>query len=142
MISTKGRYALRVMLDLAQQDPDHYTPLDEIATRQGISKKYLEIILKVLVREKLLKGLRGKGGGYKLTRAPEQYTVGEILRLTEDSLAPVACLEADAEVCPRAAECRTLPVWRGLDKVINEYLDGITVADLTQQGDTGNDYVI
>ena len=79
MISTKGRYALRVMLDLAQQDPDHYTPLDEIATRQGISKKYLEIILKVLVREKLLKGLRGKGGGYRLTRTPQEYTVGEIL---------------------------------------------------------------
>ena len=99
-------------------------------------------IIKILVKSRLLAGVRGKGGGYKLTRAPEQYTVGEILRLTEDSLAPVACLEADAEVCPRAAECRTLPVWRGLDKVINEYLDGITVADLTQQGDTGNDCVI
>ena len=102
MISTKGRYALRVMLDLAQQDPDHYTPLDEIATRQGISKKYLEIILKVLVREKLLKGLRGKGGGYRLTRTPQEYTVGEILELTEGSLAITACLQADAEICEKA----------------------------------------
>ncbi len=142
LISTKGRYALRVMTDLAEHPTEGYVPLKGIAQRQEISEKYLEAIIKILVKSRLLAGVRGKGGGYKLTRAPEQYTVGEILRLTEDSLAPVACLEADAEVCPRAAECRTLPVWRGLDKVINEYLDGITVADLTQQGDTGNDYVI
>ena len=138
LISTKGRYALRVMTDLAEHPTEGYVPLKGIAQRQEISEKYLEAIIKILVKSRLLAGVRGKGGGYKLTRAPEQYTVGEILRLTEDSLAPVACLE----VCPRAAECRTLPVWRGLDKVINEYLDGITVADLTQQGDTGNDYVI
>ncbi len=94
MISTKGRYALRVMLDLAQQDTDSFIPLDEIAERQGISKKYLEIILKTLVSEKLLQGLRGKGGGYRLTRRPAAYTVGEILTLAEGSLATVACLQA------------------------------------------------
>ena len=113
LISTKGRYALRV-----------------IARRQEISEKYLENIIKLLVRAKLLNGLRGKGGGYQLTKAPEQYTVGAILRLTEDSLAPVSCMEADAAVCPRAAKCRTLPIWQGLAQVINDYLDHITLADL------------
>ena len=142
LISTKGRYALRVMTDLAGHPTEGYVPVKSVSPRQEISAVFLGAIIKNLVKARLLAGGRGKGGGHKLTRAPEQYTVGEILRLTEDSLAPVACLEADAEVCPRAAECRTLPVWRGLDKVINEYLDGITVADLTQQGDTGNDYVI
>ena len=101
MISTKGRYALRVMIDLAEQAPEAFIPLDTIAARQGISKKYLESILKILVQKKLLKGLRGKGGGYRLTRRAEEYTVGEILELTEGTLAPVACLEAAAEPCPR-----------------------------------------
>lgn len=142
LISTKGRYALRVMADLAEHPTEGYVPLKEIAQRQEISEKYLEAIIKILVKAKLLSGVRGKGGGYKLTRPSEEYTVGEILRLTEDSLAPVTCLEEDAAVCPRASECRTLPVWRGLDKVINEYLDSITVADLIRQGDAGNDYVI
>lgn len=142
LISTKGRYALRVMADLAEHPVEGYVPLKEIAQRQEISEKYLEAIIKILVKAKLLSGVRGKGGGYKLTRPAEQYTVGEILRLTEDSLAPVTCLEGDAAVCPRAPECRTLPVWRGLDKVINEYLDSMTVADLIRQGDAGNDYVI
>lgn len=142
LISTKGRYALRVMADLAEHLSEEYTPLKEIAQRQEISEKYLEAIIKTLVKAKLLTGVRGKGGGYKLTRPPEQYTVGTILRLTEDSLAPVTCLEADANVCPRAAECRTLPVWKGLDQVINDYLDNITVADLIHQCDAGNDYVI
>lgn len=142
LISTKGRYALRVMTDLAEHPSEEYTPLKEIARRQEISEKYLEAIIKILVKARLLTGVRGKGGGYKLAYAPEQYTVGSILRLTEDSLAPVACLERDAGVCPRAAECRTLPVWRGLDQVINEYLDHITVADLVRQCDAGNDYVI
>lgn len=100
MISTKGRYALRVMIDLAGQDPGAFIPLDEIAARQGISKKYLEIILKVLVQNKLLRGLRGKGGGYQLTRPPKEYTVGEILELTEGTLAVVACLEAGAGKVP------------------------------------------
>lgn len=130
MISTKGRYALRVMLDLAQQEPDQFIPLDEIAGRQGISKKYLEIILKTLVREKLLKGLRGKGGGYKLTRTPEEYTVGEILELTEGSLATVACLQPDAEPCDRTDACITLPMWKKFDKVVHDFFYNITLDDL------------
>lgn len=142
LISTKGRYALRVMADLAGHPSEEYIPLKEIAQRQEISEKYLEAIIKILVKARLLSGVRGKGGGYKLTRAPAQYTVGEVLRLTEDSLAPVTCIGPDAGPCPRAAECVTLPVWKGLDRVINAYLDGITLADLIRQGDAGNNYVI
>lgn len=130
LISTKGRYALRVMIDLAEHQGEGFIPLKVIAQRQEISEKYLENIIKLLVRAKLLNGLRGKGGGYQLTKTPEQYTVGMVLRLTEDSLAPVACLGEDAEACSRMSECRTLPLWRGLDKVISDYLDNITVADL------------
>ena len=137
MISTKGRYALRVMIDLAENQKDGYLPLKEIAQRQEISDKYLENILKTLVQHKLLIGLRGKGGGYRLSRPPEACTVGEILRLTEGTLAPVACLEEAAGNCPRRAECRTVPMWEKLEKLIGDYLDGITVADLmdpTRQG--------
>ena len=142
LISTKGRYALRVMIDLAEHQSEDFIPLKVIAERQEISEKYLESIIKLLVKAKLLNGLRGKGGGYQLTRAPEQYTVGSILRLTEESLAPVACLEPGADACSRAAECRTLPLWQGLDKVINEYLDSVTVADLMHSSADGYDYVI
>lgn len=142
LISTKGRYALRVMADLAQHPSEGYIPLKEIAQRQEISEKYLEAIIKVLVKARLLNGVRGKGGGYKLTRSPEQYTIGSILRLTEESLAPVACLEENAEPCARASKCLTLPLWQGLDRAINEYLDSITLADLLQQETRGNDYVI
>lgn len=142
LISTKGRYALRVMADLAEHPSEGYVPLKEIAQRQEISEKYLEAIIKVLVRARLLSGVRGKGGGYKLTRPPEQYTVGAILRLTEDSLAPVTCLEENASPCARAAGCLTLPLWQGLDRVINEYLDGVTLADLLRGRVRGNDYVI
>ena len=142
LISTKGRYALRVMIDLAEHPSEGFVPLKVIADRQEISEKYLESIIKLLVKAKLLNGLRGKGGGYKLTKAPEQYTVGSILRLTEDSLAPVSCLEENADACQRAAGCRTLPLWQGLDKVINDYLDHITLADLTRPDSAGNDYVI
>lgn len=142
LISTRGRYALRVMVDLAEHQREDYIPLKEIADRQEISEKYLESIIKILVRARLLEGLRGKGGGYKLTRSPEQYTIGTILRLTEDSLAPVSCLEEGADLCPRMSECRTLPMWRGLDKIISDYLDNITLADLLQSGTAGNDYVI
>ncbi len=142
LISTKGRYALRVMVDLAEHQGEGFIPLKTIAQRQEISEKYLEAIIKLLVKAKLLNGLRGKGGGYQMTKAPEQYTVGEILRLTEESLAPVSCVETGAFACPRAVECRTLPVWQGLDRVIQEYLDSITVADLMQRGGVGNDYVI
>lgn len=142
LISTKGRYSLRVMIDLAEHQTEGYIPLKEIAERQEISEKYLESIIKQLVKANFLAGLRGKGGGYKLTRSPEQYTVGAILRVTEESLAPVSCLEADAAVCPRMAHCRTLSLWQGLDKLISEYLDGVTVADLMRRGDEGDDYVI
>ncbi len=142
LISTKGRYSLRVMIDLAEHQADGYIPLRTIAERQDVSEKYLESIVKLLVRTNFLTGLRGKGGGYQLTRTPEQYTVGSILRLTEDSLAPVSCLEPGAVSCPRAAECRTLSLWQGLDKCINEYLDGFTLADLMRSSDAGNDYVI
>ncbi|MBS7315904.1 MAG: Rrf2 family transcriptional regulator [Clostridiaceae bacterium] len=141
-ISTKGRYALRVMIDLAEHQAEGFIPLKIIAERQEISEKYLESIIKLLVKAKLLNGLRGKGGGYQLTKAPEQYTVGSILRMTEDSIAPVACLEPGASVCPRAAECRTLSVWLGLDKVIHDYLDNITLADLMRSNSDEYDYVI
>lgn len=142
LISTKGRYALRVMIDLAEHQSEDYVPLKEIAQRQELSEKYLESIIKLLVKANLLRGLRGKGGGYKLTKAPDLYTVGSILRLTEESLAPVSCLEQDAESCPRMAECRTLPLWKGLDTVINNYLDSVTLADLVQSDTAGDNYVI
>lgn len=142
IVSTKGRYALRVMIDLAEHPTEGFIPLREIANRQEISEKYLEIILKLLVKAQLVSGLRGKGGGYRLNRAPEQYTVGEILRCTEESLAPVACLEHPNNTCPRAAQCRTLPMWEKLDTLLRDFFDGITVADLMRQGQGGNDYVI
>ena len=142
LISTKGRYALRVMVDLAEHQGEGYIPLKVIAQRQEISEKYLESIIRLLVKARLLSGVRGKGGGYQLTRPPEQYTVGEILRLTEESLAPVSCLEEGGAACSRAADCRTLSLWRGLNDVINGYLDRATVADLTRRGDAGDDYVI
>ena len=129
MISTKGRYALRVMLDLAEHAGGP-TPLKEIAERQEISKKYLEIIVRDLVRAKLIRGSSGKGGGYTLCRAPEEYTVGEILALTEGTLAAVACLAEGAEKCPRAAKCRTLPMWSELDGLIHDYFYSKKLSDL------------
>ena len=132
LISTRGRYALRVMIDLAEHPSEGYVPLKEIAQRQGISEKYLESIIKLLVKAGLLKGLRGKGGGYQLTRPPQEYTVDSVLRLTEESLAPVTCLAADTPPCPRTADCRTLAMWQGLDKAIGDYLRGITIADLAR----------
>ena len=142
LVSTKGRYALRVMIDLAEHQSDGFIPLKVIAERQEISEKYLENIIKLLVKAKLLSGLRGKGGGYQLTKAPEQYTVESVLRITEDSMAPVACLEPGAEACPRAAECRTLSMWQGLDKLITEYFANITLADLMRSAPAGYDYMI
>lgn len=130
MISTRGRYALRVMVDMAQHGQNGYLPLKEIADRQEISEKYLESILIILVRHGLLTGVRGKGGGYRLTRKPEEYTVGDILRLTEGSLAPVACLEEGAVPCPRREKCATLPMWKRLDDLISRFFDGVTLADL------------
>lgn len=132
IVSTKGRYALRVMIDLAEHPTQGYTPLREIAQRQEISEKYLEIILKALVREKFVAGLRGKGGGYRLNRAPEQYSVGEILRCTEESLAPVACLAQAGHSCRRASSCRTLPMWQKLHDLVTGYLDSVTIADLME----------
>ena len=141
MITTRGRYALRVMIDLAENSDGSYLAMKEVAQRQGISLKYLERILPTLTKAKLIEGVHGKGGGYKLTRAPEDYTVGEILRLTEGDLAPVACLSPDAEPCERAAECRTLGMWRGFYDLTNRYFDSITIASLTNENGADN-YVI
>ncbi|MDO4850808.1 MAG: Rrf2 family transcriptional regulator [Actinomycetota bacterium] len=130
MISTKGRYALRVMVDLAEHDDEGNIPLKEVAERQGISKKYLEIIMRELVNGKLVSSTIGKGGGYRLRRKPEEYTVGEILELMEGSLATVACLADNAEPCPRASECRTLGLWAGYDRLTREYFHGKHLSDL------------
>lgn len=142
IVSTKGRYALRVMIDLAEHQSEKYMPLKEIAARQGISEKYLENILKSLVQNGLLQGLRGKGGGYRLTRPADQYRISDILLLTEGNLAPVTCLEPDAAACGRLSECRTYEMWRGLNEVIRDYLDKITLADLARPAQSGDDYVI
>lgn len=142
LISTKGRYALRVLIDMAEHQLEGYVPLKEIAKRQDISVKYLESIIKYFVKDGILVGHRGKGGGYRLSRSPDQYTVGHILRLTEGSLAPVSCLEPGTDACTRRSEYRTLHLWEGLDKVICEYLDRYTIADLIQMNEPGNDYVI
>lgn len=130
MISTRGRYALRVMIDIAENSGGGYIPLDGIAKRQGISEKYLESILVLLTRGGLLAGLRGKGGGYKLTREPKDYTLMDILRLTEGSLAPVACIKDGAPACEKSARCKTLPVWKEYYKVISDFFEGKTLADL------------
>ncbi len=132
-VSTKGRYALRVMLDLAQHRDQGFISLKEIADRQKISMKYLETIVGILNRAGYVQSLRGKSGGYKLTRGTEEYTIGSILKLTEGSMAPVTCIENGEPICERAGECITLPLWRGLDKVIDEYLENITLADLLEQ---------
>ena len=130
MISTKGRYALRVMLDLAEREPGEYIPLKDVAERQEISKKYLEIIVKDLVKGKLIKGSSGKGGGYMLCRKKEDYTVGEIIELMEGPLVSVACLQSDAEQCPRAGICKTLPLWSELDAVIHDFFYSKKLVDL------------
>lgn len=132
LISTRGRYALRVMIDLAEHQSEGMIPLKIIAQRQEISEKYLESIIKLLVKAQFLNGLRGKGGGYRLTKAPEEYTVGSILRLTEESLAPVSCINQES-ACTRSAVCRTLPLWQGLNETINLYLDSFTIADLMRR---------
>ncbi|MBQ4227576.1 MAG: Rrf2 family transcriptional regulator [Clostridia bacterium] len=130
MISTKGRYALRVLLDLAQHSQMDYVPLKDIAQRQGISKKYLEAIVKELVAGQLLQGVSGKGGGYRLCRAPQDYTLGEILELTEGPLSSVACLVQGAEPCPRAHECQTLPVWAEFDRMTHDFFYSKRLSDL------------
>ncbi len=130
MISTKGRYALRVMLDLAEHDGEGYIPLKEIAERQGISKKYLEIIVRDLVDGKLIVGVSGKGGGYRLCRAPGDYPIGEILERMEGSLATVACLSDGAAPCPMAADCPTLPLWAEYDRLTHDFFYGKKLSDL------------
>lgn len=131
-ISTKGRYALRVMAELANHSPEEFVPLKEIAGHQEISEKYLEAIMKNLVKAGLVSGVRGKGGGYRLARRPEECTLRDILEVTEGSLAPVACLEPGRAPCPRAEKCVTLPVWQELDGLIRDYLSGVTLARLTR----------
>ena len=144
LISTKGRYALRMLVDLAEHQNDGYVALKDIAKRQGISKKYLEQIVPLLNKSDILRTNRGFNGGYRLAKSPDKYTVGDILRITEGSLSPVACLESDPIQCQRSSQCVTLPVWKGLYRVINEYLDGITLQDmLDQQRELyANDYTI
>lgn len=141
MISTRGRYALRVMIDLAEHNDGSYIPMKEVAERQELSLKYLERILPVLTKNKLIKGVHGKGGGYRLNKTPSEYTVGEILRLTEGDLAPVSCLEQGAKPCKRASECRTLKMWTDFYKITNEFFDNISIADLIRT-DSSAEYII
>ncbi|MCR4695821.1 MAG: Rrf2 family transcriptional regulator [Lachnospiraceae bacterium] len=130
LISTRGRYALRVMIDLAEHSNGEYIAMKEVAARQEISLKYLERILPILVKEKLIEGVHGKGGGYRLTRKPSEYKVGEILRLTEGNLAPVTCVECDEEEREQKGETRTIGMWEEIDKIVNDYFDSKTIEDL------------
>ena len=136
IVSTKGRYALRVMCSLAEQSPEAYIPLKDIAEREEISQKYLESIMTVLSKAGFVDAVHGKGGGYRLNRRPEAYTVGSILKLTEGSLSPVPCAAASPEGCARASCCRSLPMWQKLDKLIDDFFEGITVADLLGRNET------
>ena len=130
MISTRGRYSIRILLDLAQHRSDAYIPMREVAARQEISLKYIEKMMPVLREGGLVESTHGIGGGYRLSRAPEDVTLWDILSLAEGDMAPVACLQQDAQVCERAAECRTLPVWEGYFRLTKDYFTGITLADL------------
>ncbi len=136
MISTRGRYALRVIIDLAEHTDGNYIPMKDIADRQAVSVKYLERIMAELTKAELLDGTHGKGGGYRLTKEPNEYRVGDILRITEGDLAPVACLSAGSEPCERASQCRTLSMWREFEKIANDYFDKITVGDLMKKDDS------
>lgn len=143
-ISTKGRYALRMLLHLAEHRNCGFIALKDIAERQHISKKYLEQIIPIFNKSGILKTNRGSQGGYQLAKAPDQYTIGEILRLTEGSLAPIACVEQDLSDCERRGDCAMLPVWQGLYHVISDYLDHITLQDILDQQKEryANDYMI
>ena len=132
-ISTRGRYALRVMIDLAEHYQEGYIPMKIIAARQNLSLKYLEQILPSLTKNGMIEGLQRKGGGYRLTMHPDEYRVGDILRITEGDLAPVACLGCDAKECDRAASCKTLPMWTEFFSMTNEYFDGIRLSSLLEQ---------
>ena len=133
MISTKGRYALRVMIDLAEHCNGEYIPMKDVVKRQQVSQKYVERIMTMLSKANFVEAVHGKGGGYRLNRSPDEYIVGDILRLTEGSLAPVACLDCDAEECERADQCRTLPMWKELNNRITDFFDGITIANLMKK---------
>lgn len=141
MISTRGRYVLRVLADLAEHSNGSYIPMKDIADRQELSLKYIEKIMPLLTKQHFVDGLHGKGGGYRLNRPPEEYRVGDILRLTEGTLAPVQCLEKESNLCERAASCRTLPMWQKFNQMTNEFFDSVTLADLITPVD-GNEYVI
>ncbi|MBO4411856.1 MAG: Rrf2 family transcriptional regulator [Lachnospiraceae bacterium] len=134
MISTKGRYAIRVMIDIAENENGSHVPLKDIAARQELSKKYLEIIVKDLVAGGLVQGASGKGGGYKLCRKPEEYTVGEILDLMEGTISPVACLAGTANECPRRSICQTLPMWLEYDRLVHDFFYGKKLSDLMRPG--------
>ena len=138
LVSTKGRYALRVMTELACHAKDEFVPLKTIARQQNISEKYLESIIGVLSKAGIIDGLRGKGGGYRLNRDASEYSVGDILRLSVGSLAPVACLVCKPNKCERAAECRTLPMWEKLDTIISDYLYHVSIADLLDSSAIGD----
>ena len=142
LISTRGRYALRILVDMAEHSFDKYTKLKDIAQRQEISEKYLESIVKTLVKNNIVVGLRGKGGGYRLAIEPDLINVGYVLTVMEETLAPVACLDDNAAPCARAASCRTLEFWHGLDDVIKRYTNSFTIADLMHKNVIGNDYII
>jgi len=142
MISTRGRYALRVLIDLAEHRNGSYIPMKDVADRQDISLKYLERIVPVLTQSGFIEGVHGKGGGYRLVKSPDKCRVGDILRLTEGDLAPVACLAKGATPCARAAECRTLAMWQKFNTMINSYFDGITIADLMNSSSASDNYII
>ncbi len=143
-ISTKGRYALRLMLDLALHDTGEFISLKDISQRQGITVKYLEQIVTVLSKAGFVRSQRGNNGGYRLSRTPDQYTTGDILRVMEGSLQPIACLDDDVNVCPMSGQCTVLPFWKNLSKVINDYVDSVTLQDLKDQAlqMSANDFVI
>ena len=141
-ISTRGRYAIRVMIDLAEHNTGEYVPLTDIAKRQEISEKYLEAIVASLVKSGNLKALRGKKGGYRLVKEPSEYTMKSILEVTEGEFAPVSCMENGVNQCERYGECKTIKMWEGLNKVIGDYFEGITLEDLVNEGKGGDDYVI
>lgn len=141
IISTKGRYALRILLDLAEHPAGEYIPMKEIAARQELSLKYLERIVPLLSRNGLVEGVHGKGGGYRLGVEPENCSLWQVLMLTEGDLAPVSCLECGAKPCERSASCKTLPVWKELDKRIREYLQSVSLADLLRSNPADH-YVI
>ena len=133
IVSTRGRYALRVLVEMAEHSSDERIPLKEISEKQGISQKYMESIMTLLLKNGFVDAIHGKGGGYMLNRKPEEYRIGDILRLTEGTLAPVACLEKNAEQCPKQNVCRTVGMWRKLDELIESYLDSVTIADLMKE---------